>query len=235
MDIQPGDKVRIKPIVKPRDAIQTALNVLIIVFVCVGISKMLDNPEQGAGLTGVGIENLKYFTVLSNIFAGGVAIIWVTYYIFCDVYNIKSPVLLKLMSASAVGLTFLIIAAFLAPMYPELDLYTGSNLYFHRVVPLLAMAEMILMKVDRKIPFKYTLISASLALIYGVGYVINILINGIGEWPNTNDWYGFLNWGYPIGAVIFVAIVLMDFGIACLLRGLNILVNKFFSNFVMIY
>lgn len=231
MDIQPGDKVRIKPIVKPRDAIQTALNVLIIVFVCVGISKMLDNPEQGAGLTGVGIENLKYFTVLSNIFAGGVAIIWVTYYIFCDVYNIKSPVLLKLMSASAVGLTFLIIAAFLAPMYPDLDLYTGSNLYFHRVVPLLAMAEMILMKVDRKIPFKYTLISASLALIYGVGYVINILINGIGEWPNTNDWYGFLNWGYPIGAVIFVAIVLMDFGIACLLRGLNILVNKICSHF----
>lgn len=255
MDIQPGDKVRIKPIVKPRDAIQTALNVLIIVFVCVGISKMLDNPEQGAGLTGVGIENLKYFTVLSNIFAGGVAIIWVTvssglatflmiwfvghailekqltYYIFCDVYNIKSPVLLKLMSASAVGLTFLIIAAFLAPMYPDLDLYTGSNLYFHRVVPLLAMAEMILMKVDRKIPFKYTLISASLALIYDVGYVINILINGIGEWPNTNDWYGFLNWGYPIGAVIFVAIVLMDFGIACLLRGLNILVNKICSHF----
>ena len=231
MDIQPGDKVRIKPIVKPRDAIQTALNVLIIVFVCVGISKMLDNPEQGAGLTGVGIENLKYFTVLSNIFAGGVAIIWVTYYIFCDVYNIKSPVLLKLMSASAVGLTFLIIAAFLAPMYPDLDLYTGSNLYFHRVVPLLAMAEMILMKVDRKIPFKYTLISASLALIYGVGYVVNILINGIGEWPNTNDWYGFLNWGYPIGAVIFVAIVLMDFGIACLLRGLNILVNKICSHF----
>lgn len=230
MDLQSGDKVFVKPIVGPREAIQVSLNVLIIVFVCVGLSIMLDNPEQGTGLTGAGIENLKYFTVLSNVFAGIVAVLWVFFYVFSELLHIKLPVLPKIMSASATGLTFLVIAAFLAPMYPDLNLYAGSNLYFHLIVPLISMVEMILMKVDKKIPFRYTLISASLALIYGIGYVINILINGIGQWPDTNDWYGFLNWGYPIGIVIFLVIILMEFGIACLLRGLNILVNRICSS-----
>ena len=48
-------------------------------------------------------------------------------------------------------------------------------------------------------------------------------------WPETNDWYGFLNWGYPIGIAIFAVIVLMDFGMAVLLMALNQLVSKIFA------
>ena len=65
-------------------------------------------------------------------------------------------------------------------------------------------------------PFKYTFIAAIPSLIYGNFYLANCLINGVGEWPETNDWYGFLNWGYPVGIAIFAGVVLMNWGIACL-------------------
>jgi hypothetical protein len=43
-------------------------------------------------------------------------------------------------------------------------------------------------------------------VIYGVFYLGNNIINGIGEWPDTNDWYFFLAWGYPVGILIFAVI-----------------------------
>ena len=172
-----------------------------------------------------GFANLKYFTVLSNLLCGAVAIVRLIWLVRDKIF----PILPKLMAASATGLTFLIIAAFLQPLYPDLNLYAGGNRYFHLIVPLLSMAEFLLIKTSEKIPFKYTLYSATLALAYGTYYLVNIIITGIGEWPDTNDWYGFLNWGFPIGIAIFAAVVLMEFGIACLLRFLNNCINKFRS------
>ena len=226
MDIQPGDKVVIKyTISEIRGKIQAAFNVIIIVFVGTGTSIMMNNTTSGSGLTAVGFENFKFFTVLSNELCGVVAVLWLIFWLI----NKSFPAMLKLITASAVGLTFLIIAAFLAPMYPQLNLYDGSNLYFHLLVPLVAMVEFILMEVKEEISFRYTLIAAACSLIYGLGYYINIVKNGIGEWPDTNDWYGFLNWGYPIGFVIFGFIILMNWGMACLLRFLNKLIGKVFE------
>ena len=44
-------------------------------------------------------------------------------------------------------------------------------------------------------------------LVYGIAYLANILINGMGEWPDTNDWYLFFAWGYPAGMIIYAVIV----------------------------
>lgn len=201
---------------------EICFNICIVIFTGIGTYLMWSNTDSGAGLMASGFANLKYFTVLSNLFCGAVALIRLIFFAL----SAKFSVLSKLMAASATGLTFLIIAAFLQPLYPELNLYERGNLYFHLIVPLLAMAEFLIIKTREKIPFKYTLYSAALALAYGTYYLVNILINGIGEWPDTNDWYGFLNWGFPIGIAIFAFVVLMDFGIACLLRFLNNLINK---------
>jgi hypothetical protein len=86
--------------------------------------------------------------------------------------------------------------------------------------------EFVFLRTDKRIPFKYTVISALPALFYGIGYLANILVNGKGEWPDTNDWYGFLNWGYPVGMAIFACIVLMDFAMSVLMRALNNRINK---------
>ena len=198
------------------------LNILIVVFAAVGTVIMLSNQGDGTGLASSGITNLKYFTVLSNEFCGITAALWLVFFLLGK----KFPPVLKLTAASAVALTFLIIAAFLAPMYPELDLYENANLWFHLILPLTAVLEFIILRTDEKIPFRYTVISALPALIYGIGYLANILLNGKGEYPDTNDWYGFLNWGYPVGIAIFAAIVLMDFAMAVLMRAVNNRINK---------
>ena len=215
--IRPGDRVVIVKRRNLREELQVALNVLLIVFVGTGLKIMMSNQGQSGPLTGAGIENLKYFTVLSNILCGIVAVCWVAFYVI----NKQLPAVWKLVSASAVVLTMLIIAAFLAPLYPDLNLYEGGNLYFHRIVPLIALAEFFIVKTDKKIPLKYTFLAASLSLLYGMGYLVNNLVNGSGQWPDTNDWYGFLNWGYPVGMGIFAGVVLMHWGIALLLRFIN--------------
>ena len=218
--IQPKDKTAI---CKDRRSIfSVILNILIVVFAAVGTVIMLSNQGDGTGLASSGISNLKYFTVLSNEFCGITAALWLVFFLLGK----KFPPVLKLAAASAVALTFLIIAAFLAPMYPELDLYENANLWFHLILPLTAVLEFIILRTDEKIPFRYTVISALPALIYGIGYLANILLNGKGEYPDTNDWYGFLNWGYPVGIAIFAAIVLMDFAMAVLMRAVNNRINK---------
>ena len=202
--------------------IELAFSLLILITAIIGTVMMFTNTESSTGLMAAGLENLKFFTVLSNIFCGIVAAVRLVFFLLRKCL----PIIYKMMAASAVGLTFLIIAAFLQPLYPDLNLYERGNLYFHLIVPLLAMAEFLFIRTKEKIPFKYTLYSAALALAYGTFYLVNILINGVGTWPKTNDWYGFLNWGFPVGIAIFAFVVLMDFGIACLLRFLNNLIHK---------
>ena len=160
-----------------RSIFSVILNILIVVFAAVGTVIMLSNQGDGTGLASSGITNLKYFTVLSNEFCGITAALWLVFFLLGK----KFPPVLKLTAASAVALTFLIIAAFLAPMYPELDLYENANLWFHLILPLTAVLEFIILRTDEKIPFRYTVISALPALIYGIGYLANILLNGKGE------------------------------------------------------
>ena len=195
------------------------INIIIVILVLIGVIMMLTNRDEGTGLMSKGIENLKYYTVLSNLFAGIVALIA----LFID--N-KATKVLKLMSATVTGVTFAVIAFFLGPIYGHVNLYHSANFLFHLVVPLIAMFDYVTMK-DAACEFRFTLISAIPSLIYGSAYMLNILINGIGgEYPNTNDFYLFLNWGWGVGMIIFAGIVVITFGIACLLRALNKVITK---------
>ena len=55
-------------------------------------------------------------------------------------------------------------------------------------------------------------------IFIGVVYIINILINGRGEWPNTNDWYMFFRWGFPVGITIYVVIAIVTWLLAFVMR-----------------
>ena len=205
-----------------RKRISIILNILIVIFVCIGTYMMFHPTQNGVALASRGFKNFRYFTVLSNEFCGVVSILWLIF----TALGKKFPVLVKLMGAASVGLTFVVIAFFLAPMYPSLNLYEGGNFWFHLIVPVTGMVEFCALKNENRIPLKYAAISAVLSLVYGNYYVGNILINGKGEWPDTNDWYGFLNWGYPVGIGIFAFVVLLNFAVACLLRWINNKVNS---------
>lgn len=229
------------------------MNILIVALTLIGLGVMLYINGNGGGLlSSAGWENLKYFTVLSNIFCGIVALIYCILQIVTlrrqrakrkertqeiqsandgptSVWLRDMPcpawlMTMKLAAAAAVSVTFLVVACFFGPIYGYGMLYLGSNLFFHLIVPLLGMVEFCLL--DGDLPFRNTFLAGAPALLYGCVYLGNILINGRGQWPNTNDWYGFMNWGYGPAAMIFAGIVLTSWGVSCLLRVINRLVSS---------
>ena len=189
------------------------LRLLTILWMLVGTAIMFFHQGNTTGLSAGGLMNLRYFTVLSNEFCGIVAIVS----LIRRRKGKKAPLLAEYMAAVAVGLTFLTVAVFLGPVYGHIKLYKYANFFFHLVLPVTAMAAFVL-DGEEDIPFRYTFYTVIPAVVYGIGYVANILINGKGEWPDTNDWYGFLNWGIPGGVIIFLVIGLATWGLAVFLR-----------------
>ncbi len=192
---------------KKRTIADLILNILIVIFTVIGLISMLSNNSSGQGmLQSAGFKNLKYFTVLSNLCCGAVSLIYLITYAM----NRRSSGWLdslRLMMACAVAITFSVVAFMFGPLYGYSKMYLGSNLEFHLIVPVLAMIDICITEIS--VPFVTNLYSGIPEFVYGTGYVINIMVNGKGEWPKTNDFYGFMNWGYGVAAVIFVGIIVL--------------------------
>lgn len=176
----------------------------------------------GGDLAARGIGSMKYFTVLSNILCGIAAAIWL---IQERKGRSESAERLKYVAATAVALTFTVVIVFLGPLYGYLAMFEGANLWLHLIIPVTAIAEIIFLS-----DAKYTRRDNDLAVIppflYGLVYLANILINGIGEWPDTNDWYLFFRWGYPIGIAIYAVIIIVTWLLAFVMRKAQAKVNK---------
>ena len=202
-------------------------NLAIFGLMVFGYSLSILFPQEKR-LPSKGLLNLRYFTTLSNIFAGVVALIVFIYLIRNKEKTGLPPALsrLKLMSASAVMVTFLVVIAFLGPVYGFEKLYSGSSFFYHLVIPLAALIDYIFVEKMDKIPFRDTALAVVFVLIYGTFYLLNIAINGVGEWPNTNDWYGFTTWGLPATFLIFSMITLVSWIIAVIMRGLHLKLKK---------
>ena len=197
-----------------RNNIRFITNCIIVILTLVGSYLCFFRPNEEGLLHVYGFENLKFFTVESNILAGIAALIDIVYTVKNK--STKTVAVLKYIAAAAVGLTFLTIAAFLGPLYGHSHMYHGSNLYFHLIIPLIAMAEFVLLN-DQKMGIRENLYTMIPPFLYGMGYLINILING----AEGNDFYAFTAWGLPIGIVIFAGIVGTTFLLGLLLRKLN--------------
>ena len=205
--------------VKNRSKTELILNLIIVILTVIGVVLMISGkPDEGA-LKASGIENLKFYTVLSNIFCGVIALVYLMFILLGkDTGKIN---VLKLAAVCGVAITFSVVAFMFGPLYGYPQFYLRSNLFFHLLLPLTAMAEFIVVK-RPKMPFRYTVFAAIPTLLYGVGYMTNILINGIGgEWPYTNDFYAFLSWGWSVGIMIFAGITLTAFGAACIFRAIS--------------
>ena len=202
-----------------RSVIEIILNIVIVGFTIVGIILMLTGkPEEGA-LQSTGIENFKFYTVLTNVFCGIIALIHLVLVLLKK--NTDKLAAFKLAAVCGVAITFAVVAFMFGPLYGFPQFYKRGNLFFHLLEPVTAMVEFLLVR-RQKMPFRYTVFAAIPTLLYGIGYMLNILINGIGgPWPYTNDFYAFLSWGWPVGIGIFAAITLTAFGVACLFRAVS--------------
>ena len=202
-----------------RSVIEIILNIVIVGFTIVGIILMLTGkPEEGA-LQSTGIENFKFYTVLTNVFCGIIALIYLVLILLKK--NTDKLAVFKLAAVCGVAITFAVVAFMFGPLYGFPQFYKRGNLFFHLLEPVTAMVEFLLVR-RQKMPFRFTVFAAIPTLLYGIGYMLNILINGIGgPWPYTNDFYAFLSWGWPAGIGIFAAITLTAFGVACLFRAVS--------------
>ena len=194
-------------------------NLVIVLLAVTGIILMITSqPEEGA-LQSSGLENFKFYTVLTNVFCGIIALVQLIFILLKkDTDKIR---VLKLAAVVGVAITFAVVSFMFGPLYGYPQFYKRGNLFFHLLEPLAAIAEFILIRRE-KMPFRYTVFAAIPTLLYGIGYLLNILINGIGgPWPYTNDFYAFLSWGWPVGIAIFTGIPLTAFAVACVFRAIS--------------
>ena len=166
-----------------------------------------------------GLSNLRFFTVLSNLLAGIAAVVWLVMSGRGGA-GLRRAETLKFVAAAAVGLTFVVVMVFLGPLYGYPMMFTGANLFFHLLIPLAAAGEIIFLS-DTGYTARDNMLAVIPTLVYGSVYLLNNIINGIGEWPDTNDWYSFLMWGYPAGVAIFALTCVITWLIGFMMRKCN--------------
>ena len=204
----------------------------------------------GGVLAHEGFTNLRFYTVLSNLLEAIASVIWVVAFAKASAGTHSGNAskasarrgsgnaakasasartetviprwveVLKHVAAVSVFLTFTIVLLFLGPLYGHDKLYLGANLWFHLLIPVFAVVEMMFLS-DCRITARDNRMALYPTILYGVVYMFNNIINGIGEWPDTNDWYGFLLWGYPVGILIFIGIGVCTWALGRLIKLVN--------------
>lgn len=205
-------------------AAKLACNIFIAVMAFVAFGMMLSNTGPKM-LEVYGLENLKFYTVLSNLLLAVISIAYAAFLIAKRREGgIRIPLALqvaKLIGVTATTLTFLTVMLFLGPLYGHAAMLQNANFWFHLVLPVLAIIEFAFLDEGPRLKVRHTFIAVIPTIAYGTFYLANILINGMGEGAHTNDWYGFAAWGIPAGVGIFAIITVVSWLIALALRAAN--------------
>ncbi|MBP1584989.1 MAG: Pr6Pr family membrane protein [Lachnospiraceae bacterium] len=196
--------------------INNILGIMIVVFTVIGLIVMIVVNSEGSGLSDKGLRNLKYFTVQSNILAAVVQTMILISRRGRDDIG-RRLYILKMVATAAVFVTFSVVAFFFGPLYGHSHFYHGSNLWFHLIVPVICIADFLITEQNGSVKKRDVFYSAIPPFLYGSVYLANILINGLGNGETTNDWYGFVNWGLPVGIVIFAGIMAVSVLVSLLL------------------
>ncbi len=173
--------------------------------------------RKGGGklLSKRGLSSLKYYTTLSNLFAGIVSLLILLRGLTGSGGSV-SPLLslLKYASSVSVALTFLVVLVFLGPRMGYRPLFAEEQLFLHAIGPLLAILTFIYSPLLAPLAFRDTFPAVVPTLLYAVVYAGNILKNGLGEGENTNDWYGFAIGGMKAIPVVMIIVLTVTWGLA---------------------
>ena len=175
------------------------MNMLIVILVIVGTIFMFTGvtfmPAEKL-LEASKIEMFKFYTVDSNILMGIISLIFLIYekkLLKNEIKEIPKKIyILKLVGTSAITLTFATTAFFLAPNYGLYAMYNNTNLFFHLIVPVLAIISYIVFEKHEN-KYKYAIFGIIPMFIYSIFYTINVLIHlNDGGLTFKYDFYGFL-------------------------------------------
>ncbi len=164
------------------------------------------------------------FTLNSNIF---LAIVGLIFLIVGSIYMLENKPLpqwliqLKLAAVTAISVTLITVATFLAPLWGINDTniisYQGANLFLHVLAPAVAIIGFVLFDVETKIKWRWTWCSVLPVLIYG-GVYIGLIF---GMQDTKFDIYNFVHEGNEKS----VNMVRMAIAIAIMLVGSYVLAN----------
>ena len=162
----------------------------------------------------------RYYTYNSNILSAAASLVILLY----ELVRLSNgaaalpewAVLLRLVAATSVAVTFLTVLVFLAPAMGFKEMYTKDSFYMHLVGPVLAAVQFVFVENSFSIRFPLSLLGGSTVIIYAVIYLIKVVKIGEanGGWP---DFYLFnQNGRWPIsftamtaaGAIISLALSL---------------------------
>ena len=184
-------------------------NVLIMALVIAAVFSMFFG--SGGVLQSSNWYAFKFFTVDSNVLVGLTSLLSA---IFLWKKGGDYPswlIKLKLASTVSVGITFFTVAFYLGPIYSYSLMIEGPNLFMHLIVPVLSMVTFLLLEPRANLKFKYNFTSIIPVTIYGIAYLINVAATN--DYGNVagNDWYAFGTFGFGIGLVCLIVIIIMGF------------------------
>jgi hypothetical protein len=166
-----------------------------------------------------GLMSLKYYTTLSNIFAGIAAVIMIA--VLARTKSGKVPVwaaVTKFASAVTVSVTFLVTLFFLAPTMGIGGLYKGELMFMHAVGPVLTVVSFFMNRDLPEMKPSSALWATLPTILYGGVYSANIMLNGVGSGMNTNDWYGFAAAGVHTVPFVYALMVLLTYLLSRVMR-----------------
>lgn len=192
---------------------------ILVVLTTIGSWMRMYLMGGGSLLSSRGLMSLKYYTTLSNIFAGIAAVIMIV--VLARTKSGKVPVwaaLTKFASAVTVSVTFLVTLFFLAPTMGIGGLYKGELMFMHAVGPVLAVVSFFMNRDLPEMKTSSALWATLPTILYGGVYSANIMLNGVGSGMNTNDWYGFAAAGVHTVPFVYALMVLLTYLLSCVMR-----------------
>lgn len=211
-------KIKISLII---NIIITSLVILASIFMFTGIKFMPGKTLLEVSKIGM----LKFYTVDSNILMAIASLIFAIYEIKLLKKQIKEIpkkiYILKFVSTSAITLTFLITAIFLAPQYGFYAMYNNNNLFLHLIVPVLSIITYIRYE-NYENKYRYAIYGIIPMFIYSIYYSSRILIHlNNGGLTFKYDFYGFLQGNINNIYIVIPIIYLTSYLIALFLIFFN--------------
>jgi hypothetical protein len=170
----------------------------------------------------------KFFTVDSNVFMGIVSLAFIieeTKLLKGKIKDIsKTMYIFKLMSTTAVTITFLTVFLYLGPISDGgiISMLQNSNLFFHFIIPVLSIITFILFEKTDKLELKNSLYGIIPTLLYASYYVTNILIHmENGKVSPIYDWYWFVQNGVLTAFIVAPFMLLIAYITSLLLWKIN--------------
>ena len=217
---------------KTKVKVSLVLNFLIVIFTLFATIAMFTGFKFMHGydvvLQSTKLGMLRFFTVQSNIFMAIIALVFAV----LEIRFLKGKIneiptkayVLKLMSTTAVGLTFLVVFAYLGPIteYGIIAMIMNSNLFFHLITPLLSIFTLVVFERTSMIKFKYTFWGILPTFLYAIYYMINIFIHmQDGKVSPVYDWYWFVQNGVWTAIIVVPLMLLITYIITLILWKIN--------------